>query len=340
MANYTNKVVKAMEPAAIAQINEWQKQFAKTELTAIQADYAIQLSQRIYELWESYAKELAKIRDRTTDPLMVWGQASSNPRLFQEVGDLRTTLEMKDKIYLQEKLSEGVTNASAYRRLKLVMDYWCALWFWRIADADQLPSREEFLQEIGAILGETEMLAPAEQQMQLFPETQEQAQGKLFLTTWGYVDLHKLKLFYPRLQVVEQIAEQHHFLHWELEFADLFLQRGGFDLMVGNPPWIKVEWSEGGVLGDADSLVVLRNLSASALSLKREQAFEGNPRLRQLYLLEYEDAEGTQNFLNAVQNYPLLKGIQTNLFKCFLPQAWMFSKNDSVSGFLHPALVF
>jgi hypothetical protein len=252
----------------------------------------------------------------------------------------RTPLEQKDKIYLQEKLSEGVANASAYRRLKLVMDYWCALWFWRIADADQLPSREEFLQEIGAILGETEMLAPAEQQMQLFPETQEQTQGKLFLSTWGYVDLKKLKLFYPRLQVVEQIAELYHFFHWELEFADIFLQRGGFVLMVGNPPWIKVEWSEGGVLGDADPLVVLRNLSASVLAQKREQAFEGNSRLRQMYLLEYEDAAGTQNFLNAIQNYPLLAGQKANLFKCFLPQAWLFSNSKGISGFLHPEGVY
>ena len=349
MANYVDKVVKAMEPQSIAQINEWQKGFAKTELTAEQAEYAVRLSQRIHELWESYAKELAQIRDRTTDPLTVWGQGVSDLGGLEDLRGLggdrglgggRTTLEMKDKIYLQEKLSEGVANASAYRRLKLVMDYWCALWFWSIADADQLPSREEFLQEVGAILGETEMLAPAEQQMQLFPETQEQVQGKLFLTTWGYVDLHKLKLFYPRLQVVEQIAEQNHFFHWELEFADIFLERGGFDLMVGNPPWIKVEWSEGGVLGDADPLVVLRNLSASALAQKREQAFEGNLRLRQMYLLEYEEAEGTQNFLNATQNYLLLQGQKANLYKCFIPQSWQFSRQDGVQGFIHQESIY
>lgn len=129
------------------------------------------------------------------------------------------------------------------------MDYWCTLWFWSIAEAEPLPTREEFLQEVGAILGEPEMLAPATKQLQLFPETQEQEQEKLFLTTWGFVDLNKLKLFYPRLQLVEEIAEQQHFFHWELEFADIFMERGGFDLMVGNPPWIKVEWSEGGVVG-------------------------------------------------------------------------------------------
>ena len=28
--------------------------------------------------------------------------------------------------------------------------------------------------------------------------------------------------------------------------------------------------------------------------------------------------------------------MQTNLYKCFLPQAWMFGSLDGVSGFLHP----
>jgi hypothetical protein len=32
------------------------------------------------------------------------------------------------------------------------MDYWCALWFWPIRRSDQLPSREQWWMEIGAIL--------------------------------------------------------------------------------------------------------------------------------------------------------------------------------------------
>ncbi|MFM9158937.1 MAG: Eco57I restriction-modification methylase domain-containing protein, partial [Dolichospermum sp.] len=59
---------------------------------------------------------------------------------------------------------------------------------------------------------------------------------------------------FPRLGLVAQIAEEKRFFHWELEFADLFADNGGFDLFLGNPPWIKVEWSEGDVLGDAEPL--------------------------------------------------------------------------------------
>ena len=343
MANYTDKVIKDMEPEAIRTIKDWQSGFAKAELTPEQADYAVRLSQRIHELWVSYAQELAQIRERTTDPLTVWGQpAAKDPRVLQEPWDLHpaSPLEMKDKIYAQEKLSEGVTNAGAYRRLKLVMDYWCALWFWPITAAAELPSREQFLQEVGAILGETEMLAPASQQMQLFPETQDAEQGKLFLQTWGYVDLNKLMLLSPRLQTVEQLANRHRFFHWELEFADIFAQRGGFDLMVGNPPWVKVEWQEGGVLGDYNPVVELRKLTASKLAETREDLFATYPGLRNGYLTEFEESDGTQNFLNAVQNYPLLVGQKANLYKCFLPQAWNFTKTEGVSGFLHPEGVY
>ena len=247
---------------------------------------------------------------------------------------------MKDKIYEQEKLSQGVSNASKYRRLKLVMDYWCALWFWPIERAEELPSREQFLQEVGAILGETEMLVSSSQQLALFPETQSAEQGQLALKTYGFVDLDKLKRFYPRLGIVAEVTERQHFFHWELEFADIFQERGGFDLMVGNPPWLKVEWEEGGILGDYDPLVVLRKLTASELVKQREVVFSKFSRLRSAYLREYEEATGTQNFLNALQNYPLLKGQKANLYKCFLPQAWQFCRMDGVSGFLHPEGVY
>lgn len=32
------------------------------------------------------------------------------------------------------------------------MDYWCALWFWPLDQVGSLPSRAQWLTEIGAIL--------------------------------------------------------------------------------------------------------------------------------------------------------------------------------------------
>jgi hypothetical protein len=54
----------------------------------------------------------------------------------------------------------------------------------------------------------------------------------------------------------------------------------------------------------------------------------------------YVEFEGTQNYLNAKQNYPVLLGTQSNSYKCFLTQAWMASNEKGAQGFLHPEGVY
>ncbi|MEC8897998.1 MAG: hypothetical protein VX991_06655, partial [Pseudomonadota bacterium] len=130
------------------------------------------------------------------------------------------------------------------------------------------------------------------------------------------------------------------FFHWELAFADIFANRGGFDITLGNPPWRKVEWQEGGILGDHNPAFVLHKLSAKQLTDEREAAFERSPQLQQAWFDELAEAEGSQAFLNATQNYPQLKGVQTNLYKCFLPRAWANVNGQGVSGFLHPEGIY
>jgi hypothetical protein len=168
--------------------------------------------------------------------------------------------------------------------------------------------------------------------------------------------LHIERLFesFPRLKLVDELAHRHRFFHWEFTFADIFYHplptgrgdggegapRGGFDLVLGNPPWIKVEWKESGVLGDHNPLSNLRRHSASQLARLRADVFERYPGLREAWLAELEGAEATQAFLNATQNYPLFKGVQTNLYKCFLPQAWRIGSARGVAGFLHPEGVY
>ena len=41
---------------------------------------------------------------------------------------------------------------------------------------------------------------------------------------------------------VSELTKQYHFFHWEIEMMDAFTDsRGGFDLIVGNPPWDKMK---------------------------------------------------------------------------------------------------
>ena len=248
--------------------------------------------------------------------------------------------------------SEGTRTVSPYRRLKLVMDYWCALWFWPIGEAERLPTRDQFLSEVSLVLKGSVFqpgLGP-NQTVDLFGEEYAEHAAELaqrITNEIGMLDLDSLFEQFPRLKFVDELAKRRRFHHWELVFADIFYgkrqdgsERGGFDLVLGNPPWIKVEWKEAGVLGDFDPSLVLRKHSAVELTRGRDDAFERLEGLQEAWIEEVEDAEATQAFLNAQQNYPALAGQQTNLYKCFLPQAWMITSRDGAVGFLHPESIY
>ncbi len=53
-------------------------------------------------------------------------------------------------------------------------------------------------------------------------------------------DLHRLAAGQPQRRGVEErvesLARRHDFLHWHIEFAEI-MQNGGFDAVLGNPPW-------------------------------------------------------------------------------------------------------
>ncbi|WP_461534716.1 Eco57I restriction-modification methylase domain-containing protein [Spongorhabdus nitratireducens] len=353
MAGVSDKEAKKLKPAAFERIKSWKKDFIEP-LESYELELLTSISESVDKLWKQHTDTLRADRNRTEDQFAIWGQSDN--------GSHSTTTAEKDQIRTSGIFNNNARIASAYCRLKLVMDYWCALWFWPLDKAELLPDRASWLFELNLILqGEvysfqpeqgglaldqpvkpepdsftkpvTDLFADDEPQLNL---TEQEQKARDVKTASGELNLEKLFKQFPRLNLVNQLAQKHRFFHWELTFADIFADNGGFDVMLGNPPWLKVEWNEGGVLGDYNPQFVLRKLSATKLRDERTEAFERSPELEQSWFTELEEAEGTQNFLNAFQNYPELKGIQTNLYKCFLPQAWRFGSQEGVSGFVHP----
>ncbi|MBV4465790.1 class I SAM-dependent DNA methyltransferase [Pseudomonas sp. SWRI79] len=330
MGMVSEKVVKALEPAAFEQFKQWRKAFtaplSRDEIKRVQA-----LSAAGEQLWQQHAQELARVRKATCDELHVWPDAAANRA--------PTSTAQKDATYQREMLSESQKNASPYRRLRLVMDCWCALWFWPLDKAADLPSREHWWFALETVLlGNASLSATVGND--LFPETQMQP-GLDFAPErdrYGNVDIAALIAALPQLQVAQVVAAQQHFMHWALEFADIFKARGGFDVILGNPPWIKVEWNEQALLSDFDPRFAIRKLSASDTAKQREAVFAALPLARADYLAECVATEGMGQFLNATQNYPLLKGQQSNLYKCFLPLVWQVG--SGVQALLHPEGVY
>ena len=339
MCSYTDKVIKAMEPEKIALIKEWNKKFTRA-FNDEECDRVLELSAQIDKLWDAHVVLRHEIAEKTTDPLSVWGQPEDKVHTPM-------TIREKDTIYEGLYLSHGAENASPYARLKAVMDYWCALWFWPIDKAEELPTRREFLFDVQMMLGLDVVRVIGDKknkgQMSVFdimpdedPYVQEMIER---YDRFGAVNLDRLRADFPRLRIADEVARQQHFFHWELEFADVFAERGGFDLIVGNPPWIKMEWNEQAVMGDQQPLFAVKKFTANQTAQVRGETLKDHS-IYQLYFSEYESTSGIQAFLNAMQNYAELKGQQTNLFKCFLPQAWLFANERGVSAFVHPEGVY
>jgi hypothetical protein len=353
MADYTDKTAKALYKTEFAHLKTWRTAMKKP-LEAHELKRLQQLSDRVQELWAEHTKAMARDRARTEDAISVW------PNKDNAEAKAAIPRAQKEAIRQQGLLNEDGDLATPYRRLKLVMDYWCALWFWPITKAQQLPSREQWWMEVGAILegniidigiqpGLDLQATEHEAPQVIFPEVQGSLDGfetQLPLSQaadqpnlhdkLGQLRISKLRQNFPRIALVEAVAADRKFMHWELCFADVLLQRGGFDLILGNPPWLKVEWNESGVLGERNPVFAIRKISASDLAKLRAEAFERFDGLQKVWTEELQEAEGTQSFLNAVQNYPLLKGVQTNLYKCFMPLAWQISSAMGVTGLLHP----
>ena len=338
MCSYTDKVIKGLEPDNIKKMKDWNKKFTAPYSTDDLVSLR-RLSGIVDDLWQSQIALRKEVEEKTQDALSVFGYADN-------AEDSHTTIRQKDKIYSALYKSEHMRNAGPYARLKFAMDYWCSLWFWPIDQADLLPSRSEFLFDLSLILEGTMAAVNVSNdakggQLSMFPTEMERLALDItaIYGTNTVVDIPKLRKENPRLDLAAKIAEQNHFMHWELEFADLFAERGGFDLIIGNPPWIKIEWNEQSVLSDANPMFAVKKLTATQTTHEREAALE-YIETRRMYFAEYEAMSGEQSFLNAVQNYPDLKGQQTNLFKCFLPLAWEKNNERGVAAFIHPEGVY
>lgn len=333
MANYSDKVVKALKPTEIATINAWRKTFVRS-FSMEEKDQLKRICQKIDELWQAHVEQRRKERNITTDNLQIWPNSARSAQ--------RSSTNDKDKLLSQSQQS----GSAVYPRLKMVMDYWCALWFWPMESADELPSRAEYLGEIEQVLegyAETASLNLVESgsgQLGMFDEVAESQTQDLFATNnRGTVNKDFLYMVFPRLALVDKLAARYKFFHWELEFADIFADHGGFDLLLGNPPWLALKWEEAALLGDYNPNIVIGSLSASSI-YKLRNTLLSEQLISESYFLEYELIAATQNYLKAKSNYGCIDTRSVNLYKNFIVKTLEVAAEDGISALLYPEKVY
>ncbi|MCG8091584.1 MAG: hypothetical protein JAY62_17745 [Candidatus Thiodiazotropha endolucinida] len=328
-----DKLMKSFWPDECKTVAEWQKKQVKKKWTAEQLAMARQICERIDALWEDYARDRARGLERTRCVASVWpdyipshegptlaGQESTKARLEAESG--------------------------AFQRLKLLMDAWCSLYFWPLDDADKLPSRTAWLAAAEVLLG-VGVADVATREMLDIRLGEEIDLAALFAAVEGGLpDAAQLAGAVPWFGVARAAAARQPFHHWELVFTEVLgpavealpMPRG-FDLMFGNPPWIKVSWNDAPLLAEYEPLLGVRDAKSATYNRERPKLLEPEDR-RYTYRDAFEQGEGVGVFLNDRTLYPALAGVQTNLYKNFTERSWGLLGSKGIAGLLHPEGVF
>lgn len=157
------------------------------------------------------------------------------------------------------------------------------------------------------------------------------------LSAWvSFLDLGDL---FPWHGTAAQIAKDRGFFHWELDFAHVFAE-GGFDVMVGNPPWVRQEWDEDAVLAEIEPWFALGEQDTEGERRERAAALLEGGRNRTFYLRELEVVAGVSSFLSDVGTYPELAGTRPDMYRGFMLLSWRAAGSRGVAGLIHPATHF
>jgi hypothetical protein len=322
-------LLKSEFPTFASGVTSWKTEMLKP-YNGDEIEHLKSICERIDALLEEHYQFQKELNYLTKNKNDIWG--GSKQEEFQ--GGLSFS-NYEQKEFLNDKRNR---ESAPYYKLKMVMDYWCSLWFWDVRKADFLPSRQQYLNDLTSILSldltadpkvEQKIVSSYNQESQLTmvleePSVKEQAQQQIIEKT-QQSDLFDNK---ERLQEVKQLAETHRFFHNQLEFIEVFKENGGFDVIVGNPPWIKINFDIVSFYSDFDPLVSVRSYSSPDIQkLLFSNISEGNNILASDYFNEEITFKGFKEFFNSKNNYRLVEG-KSNLYKLILENAFNLSANN------------
>ncbi|MDJ0391585.1 N-6 DNA methylase [Roseomonas sp. E05] len=322
MANFDKeKSIAPFAKNAQDQIKEWRRGGFFKKLEPHEIKLVQKLSRIAEALFDQVAEDLAKTRSAANDEITLWpGKVMAGNRGMDFHEKARSNAQLIG--------ADQATNTLPYKRLKTALDAWCALWLWPLDKTDQLPSRAEFLQGMAMILeggftadgalaapSVTEFADPAPDFLDLLEpdapardlfKAAAKRQDRLFRET----NVEALIENFDWLKTAVEVAERELFVHFDLIFADVMKARGGFDVVVGNPPWAKPSWNEGEMLGEIDPLALCRELSASDLLRNKEST--------RRFLAEFVAKKGFMSVTSNANFFPFAGSGGNNSYRCFI----------------------
>ena len=121
-------------------------------------------------------------------------------------------------------------------------------------------------------------------------------------------------------KAVAELADQHTFFHWHLAFADV-MQEGGFDVVLGNPPWERIKLQDQEFFSLRSPEIAAAPNKAARDRLIKQLARENVHPAEQALYLAYEnakrEAEAISQFVRTGGRFPLTGVGDVNTYAVF-----------------------
>ena len=221
-------------------------------------------------------------------------------------------------------LFDGVEETTA--DLRGLLDFLCG-WRWRTAGMKK-KERDEFEGPLVTTLGQHtadayELLAQGPAEMDVADNTQ-------FAELWREARI---------------IANREGFLHWEVAFPGVWHRwqesrpQGGFDAVIGNPPWDRIKLQEVEWFATRDRDLALAP-TAAARRKGIQQLRDQGASLAAEFDAAKAQSESLSQMVRSGGDYPLLSGGDINLYSLFVEQSMSLIKPDGFVGLLTPSGIY
>ncbi len=204
-------------------------------------------------------------------------------------------------IQAKEELYAAIANSPEYIQARLLADAWCSAFVWAKRQGEDMPLTDLVYRHL-----EAEPDAPQFENLR---------------------------------EKIAALTDRYGFFHWHVAFPDLFSVpedlstaeneaagwNGGFDVVLGNPPWEHTEIKEKEWFAERDPEI------AAAPGAKRKQLIaalkDHNPELYGAFATDKRKADGLSHFVRTSRNYPLTGRGRINTYPLFAAR-----KRSLISG--------
>lgn len=324
------KEVRDLAGDAQKALGAWRKSL-RVKPSKQQVDRLLSLARRVESLWKLTLRRFEIADQEARREIDYFGK--------QTVVETVETTRAVTRAEIEQAINDP--NGS-YQRLRRVMDAWNALWFWPLTEhvtkGAVPPSLDQWLEVMEALLGRTGKESRMTGQRALsagadWDELNDAEHADLQLALAS--DVHDLLSEHQWLSVCDRVARDQGFFHWELDFASVF-GRGGFDLQVGNPPWVRPRSDEAALLAEGDPWwQLVEKPTQSQIRSKREAtlALDG---MCEYFVDAAIVTPQVAEFVGDPTVYPLLAGLQPDLYRVFMERVWNSASARGTAALLHP----